>query len=167
MEFIVDEKKNIYFMEVNTRLQVEHPVTECVTGVDLVRAQIEVASKGSIPWKQKEIVQKGCAIECRICAEDTLNNFPPSPGKITYIRQPGGTGIREDSGIYQGWEISPFYDSLLVKVTAFAHAWDLARHRMDRALREFRIRGLKTNIPFLENVINNPIFAEGGPRPPW
>jgi len=161
MEFIVDQDKNIYFMEVNTRLQVEHPVTECVTGVDLVRAQIEVASKGSVPWKQKEIVQKGWAIECRICAEDTLNNFLPSPGKITYIRQPGGTGIREDSGIYQGWEISPFYDSLLSKLVSWGRTREEAIKRMKRALREYCINGVPTTIPFHSWALETREFLAG------
>ena len=152
----------------NPRIQVEHTVTEVITGLDLVRAQILIAQGHELHGPevrmplQDQVPRNGYAIQCRLTTEDPENKFMPDYGKILAYRSTGGFGIRLDGGMgYAGAVITPYYDSLLVKVMASAHAWDLARHRMDRALREFRIRGLKTNIPFLENVINNPIFAEG------
>jgi pyruvate carboxylase len=157
-----------FFIEMNPRIQVEHTVTEVITGLDLVRAQILIAqghplhsTEVGMPL-QHLVSRNGFAIQCRITTEDPENKFTPDYGKILAYRSTGGFGIRLDGGMgYAGAVITPFYDSLLVKVISSAHSWDLARHRMDRALREFRIRGLKTNIPFLENVINNRIFAEG------
>jgi pyruvate carboxylase len=169
IEFLYDlDRKEWFFIEMNPRIQVEHTVTEVITGLDLVQAQILIAQGyklhspevGMPP--QDKVQRNGYAIQCRITTEDPENKFMPDYGKILAYRSTGGFGIRLDGGMgYGGAVITPYYDSLLVKVIASAHAWDLARHRMDRALREFRIRGLKTNIPFLENVINNPIFAEG------
>jgi pyruvate carboxylase len=152
----------------NPRIQVEHTVTEVITGQDLVRAQILIAQgyplhspQVGMPTQEK-VARNGYAIQCRLTTEDPENKFMPDYGKILAYRSTGGFGIRLDGGMgYAGAVITPFYDSLLVKVTASADSWDLTRHRMDRALREFRIRGLKTNIPFLENVINNPTFAAG------
>src|SRR5258706_1020449 len=169
IEFLYDLDRNEwFFIEMNPRIQVEHTVTEVITGLDLVRAQILVAQGYPIHSQevgmpsQERVARNGYAIQCRITTEDPENKFMPDYGKILAYRSTGGFGIRLDGGMgYGGAVITPYYDSLLVKVVASAHDWDLARHRMDRALREFRIRGLKTNIPFLENVINNQIFAEG------
>jgi pyruvate carboxylase len=169
IEFLYDlDRQEWFFIEMNPRIQVEHTVTEVITGLDLVRAQILIAQgyelhgpEVRIP-PQDQVQRNGYAIQCRLTTEDPENKFMPDYGKILAYRSTGGFGIRLDGGMgYSGAVITPYYDSLLVKVVAFAHDWDLARHRMDRALSEFRIRGLKTNIPFLENVINNPIFAEG------
>jgi pyruvate carboxylase len=169
IEFLYDlDKHEWFFIEMNPRIQVEHTVTEVITGLDLVRAQIMIAQGYPLHGEdvgmptQEKIARNGYAIQCRITTEDPENKFTPDYGKILAYRSTGGFGIRLDGGMgYGGAVITPYYDSLLVKVIASAQKWDLARHRMDRALREFRIRGLKTNIPFLENVINHPIFAEG------
>ena len=169
IEFLYDlDRQEWFFIEMNPRIQVEHTVTEVITGLDLVRAQILIAQGHELHGPevrmplQDQVPRNGYAIQCRLTTEDPENKFIPDYGKILAYRSTGGFGIRQDGGMgYAGAVITPYYDSLLVKVVASAHAWDLARQRMDRALREFRIRGLKTNIPFLENVINNPIFAEG------
>jgi pyruvate carboxylase len=169
IEFLYDlDRHEWFFIEMNPRIQVEHTVTEVITGLDLVRAQILIAQGCELHSRevgmppQDQIPRNGYAIQCRLTTEDPDNKFTPDYGKILAYRSTGGFGIRLDGGMgYAGAVITPYYDSLLVKVISSAHSWDLARHRMDRALREFRIRGLKTNIPFLENVINNPIFAEG------
>ncbi|MGH9646842.1 MAG: biotin carboxylase N-terminal domain-containing protein, partial [Bryobacteraceae bacterium] len=169
IEFLYDlDRHKWFFIEMNPRIQVEHTVTEVITGLDLVRAQILIAQgyplhgpEVGMP-RQDQVARNGYAIQCRLTTEDPENKFTPDYGKILAYRSTGGYGIRLDGGMgYAGAVITPFYDSLLVKVVSFADSWDLTRHRMDRALREFRIRGLKTNIPFLENVINNRIFAEG------
>ena len=169
IEFLYDlDHHSWYFIEMNPRIQVEHTVTEVITGLDLVRAQILIAQGYSLQSpevgmpEQEKVARNGYAIQCRLTTEDPENKFMPDYGRILAYRSTGGFGIRLDGGMgYAGAVITPYYDSLLVKVIASAHSWDLARHRMDRALREFRIRGLKTNIPFLENVIRNPLFAEG------
>jgi pyruvate carboxylase len=169
IEFLYDlDRHEWFFIEMNPRIQVEHTVTEVITGLDLVRAQILIAQGYHLHGKevgmppQDQVARNGYAIQCRLTTEDPENKFTPDYGKILAYRSTGGFGIRLDGGMgYAGAVITPFYDSLLVKVIAFADGWDLTRHRMDRALREFRIRGLKTNIPFLENVINNTVFAEG------
>ena len=169
IEFLYDlDRHEWFFIEMNPRIQVEHTVTEVITGLDLVRAQILIAQghllhgdEVGMPT-QDNIARNGYAIQCRITTEDPENKFTPDYGKILAYRSTGGFGIRLDGGMgYGGAVITPYYDSLLVKVIASAPKWDLARHRMDRALREFRIRGLKTNIPFLENVIDHPAFALG------
>lgn len=169
IEFLYDlDRHEWFFIEMNPRIQVEHTVTEVITGQDLVRAQILISQgyplhdpQVGMPT-QENVARNGYAIQCRLTTEDPENKFMPDYGKILAYRSTGGFGIRLDGGMgYAGAVITPFYDSLLVKVIASADSWDLARHRMDRALREFRIRGLKTNIPFLENVINNPTFAAG------
>src|SRR5438034_2977465 len=169
VEFLVDrESGEWYFIEVNPRIQVEHTVTEMVTGIDLVRSQILVAQGVglhdpplSLPAQDKMPLY-GHALQCRITTEDPANNFIPDYGKIHTYRSPAGFGIRLDGGsAYSGAVITPFYDSLLVKVTAWGREFDQACRRMDRALREFRIRGVKTNIPFLENLVNNPQFQVG------
>jgi pyruvate carboxylase len=169
VEFLFDaDTHKWYFIEVNPRIQVEHTVTEMITGIDLVRSQIRIAQGYSLhdePLslpKQKAVPLNGFAIQCRVTTEDTENHFAPDYGKITTYRSPAGFGIRLDGGTaYAGASLSPYYDSLLVKTTAWDLTLDGACHRMDRALREFRIRGVKTNIPFLENVINHPRFQAG------
>jgi pyruvate carboxylase len=169
IEFLYDlDRHEWFFIEMNPRIQVEHTVTEVITGQDLVRAQVLISQgyplhspQVGMPT-QENVARNGYAIQCRLTTEDPENKFMPDYGKILAYRSTGGFGIRLDGGMgYAGAVITPFYDSLLVKVIASADSWDLTRHRMDRALREFRIRGLKTNIPFLENVINNPTFAAG------
>ena len=169
VEFLVDADTGAwYFIEVNPRIQVEHTVTEVVTGVDIVRSQIQVAqghhlhrAPMSLP-RQDQIVVNGYALQCRVTTEDPSNNFIPDYGKIHTYRSPAGFGIRLDGGsAYGGATITPYYDSLLVKITAWCRGFEDACQRMDRALREFRIRGVKTNIPFLENVVNNPKFQAG------
>ena len=169
IEFLYDlDRHEWFFIEMNPRIQVEHTVTEVITGLDIVRAQILIAQGHDLHSRevgmppQDEISRKGYSIQCRITTEDPENKFIPDYGKILAYRSTGGFGIRLDGGMgYAGAVITPYYDSLLVKVIASGHSFDLARRRMDRSLREFRIRGLKTNIPFLENVINNTVFAEG------
>ena len=169
VEFLFDADANKwYFIEVNPRIQVEHTVTEMVTGIDLVQAQIRVAEGHtlhdpplSLP-KQADVPLYGAAIQCRVTTEDTEHNFAPDYGKLTTYRSPAGFGIRLDGGTaYAGASLSPYYDSLLVKITAWHTSLEGACHRMDRALREFRIRGVKTNILFLENVIGHPRFQDG------
>lgn len=169
VEFLLDTETNDwYFIEVNPRIQVEHTVTEVVTGIDLVRAQLLVAQGKSLHGpemnlpQQENIPLNGYALQCRVTTEDPANNFAPDYGKIQTYRSPGGFGVRLDAGsAYGGAVISPFYDSLLVKITASGRDFPQACQRMDRALREFRVRGVKTNIPFLENVINHPAFQSG------
>src|ERR1017187_7051085 len=169
VEFLFDlARRQWYFIEVNPRIQVEHTVTEVITGVDLVRSQILVAQGLSLLSPQinlppgREIPRNGCAVQCRVTTEDPENKFTPDYGKILTYRSTGGYGVRLDGGMgYAGAVITPFYDSLLVKITAFGRNFEMALQRMDRALREFRIRGVKTNIPFLENVIANPVFRSG------
>ncbi len=171
VEFLVDADTNeFFFIEVNPRVQVEHTVTEIVTGVDIVRSQILIAQgldlhgpEIGIP-RQEEIFARGFAMQCRVTTEDPENKFIPDYGRISNYRSPGGFGIRLDGGTaYSGAAITPYYDSLLVKLTAWASTFDQVIHRMDRALREFRIRGVKTNIPFLDNLILHPTFVSGKP----
>ncbi|MFL6450266.1 MAG: pyruvate carboxylase [Bryobacteraceae bacterium] len=169
VEFLVDaETHDWYFIEVNPRIQVEHTVTEVITGIDIVRTQVLVAQGASLFGSeismpaQALIPLHGTALQCRVTTEDPANNFRPDYGKVSTYRSPAGFGIRLDAAsAYGGAVISPFYDSLLVKVTAWGNSFPQACDRMDRALREFRIRGIKTNIPFLENVVNHPTFQSG------
>ncbi len=160
IEFLYS-KGDYYFLEVNTRLQVEHPITEVITGVDLVKEQINIACGDEISTKQQDIHINGWAIECRINAEDPLNEFIPSPGKIRHYRSPGGPGVRVDSGVYAGYTISPYYDSLISKLTVWAPNRMEAISRMKRALYEYIIVGVKTNIPFHKAVMNNRAFQNG------
>src|SRR5206468_5337001 len=134
IEFLVDSKRNFYFLEMNTRIQVEHPITEMVTGVDLVRTQIEVAAGEPLPFRQEDIRQRGSAIECRVYAEDPDNGFLPAPGKITHLREPGGLGIRNDTGVYEGFEVSIYYDPMISKLIAWGTTRAEAIARMERAL---------------------------------
>jgi acetyl-CoA carboxylase biotin carboxylase subunit len=161
IEFLVDENKNFYFLEINARLQVEHPVTEMVTGKDLVRAQIQIANGEKIPYKKEEINLRGSAIECRIYAEDPDNNFAPSPGKIEYLNEPKGPNIRVDSGIYEGWEIPVYYDPLISKLIVLAEKREYAIEKMKEALKEYIIIGVKTIIPFLIKIMENEKFKKG------
>jgi acetyl-CoA carboxylase, biotin carboxylase subunit len=161
MEFLVDRAGDFHFLEMNTRLQVEHPVTEEVTGLDLVQAQLRVAAGEPLPWRQGEILQRAAAIECRIYAEDPGRNFMPSPGTITALKLPAGEGIRVECGVAQGLAISVHYDPLLAKVIAVGRNRVEALDRMRRALAEFSIEGVKTTLPFLRAVVSSEPFTRG------
>lgn len=160
IEFIVDSKGNIYFIEVNTRVQVEHPVTETVTGIDIIKEQIKLAAGFPLEYKQNHIKPVGHSIECRINAEDP-ETFIPSPGKITFLSLPGGPGVRIDTAIYQGYVIPSQYDSLIAKLIVYGKDRNEAIARMKRALDEFIIEGVKTTIPFHKKVMNHPDFISG------
>ncbi len=161
IEFLVDVHENFYFMEMNTRIQVEHPVTEMVTGVDLVKEQIRVAAGERLRLSQREIESHGHAIECRINAEDPRHNFRPSPGTVAVFVPPGGTGVRVDTHCYPGYAIPPHYDSLVAKVITWGRDRDEAIGRMRRALQEFEIGGIQTTIPFHLKVLDNAFFRRG------
>jgi acetyl-CoA carboxylase, biotin carboxylase subunit len=161
IEYLVDQEKNFYFLEMNTRLQVEHPVTEMVTGRDLVHDQIRVAAGDPLSFSQEDIVMRGAAIECRIYAEDPENNFLPSPGLIKRIKTPAGPGVREDSGIYEGWEVPVYYDSLLAKFCVWAQTREMAVKRLARALDEYEIEGIRTTLPFFRSIVRSPEFQRG------
>ncbi len=160
LEFLLDERGDFYFMEMNTRIQVEHPVTEAVTGIDLVRLQIELAAGARMPMAQREVRLEGHAIECRINAEDPVT-FAPSPGRITGYHVPGGFGVRVDSGVYEQYVVQPHYDSLLAKLIVHAETRELALARMRRALGEFVVEGIRTNVPFQRSVIGSEPFKQG------
>ena len=161
IEFLVDKDKNFYFLEMNTRLQVEHTVTEMATGVDIVKEQIRITRGRPLRYAQEDIQIKGWAIECRINAEDPYNNFLPSTGRITQISQPNGPGVRVDTGIYPGSEISPYYDSLISKLIVYGETRAEAILRMRRALDEYIIVGVRTNIPFHQSLIDSHRFMGG------
>ena len=162
IEFLMDQEHHFYFMEMNTRIQVEHTVTEMVTGVDLVKAQIQVASGKPLPFTQKDLQAKGHAIECRINAEDPANNFMPSIGKVSYLYLPiGNPGMRIDTALYQGQQISPYYDSMLAKVVAFGSTRKEAIAKMKRLLEEMVLHGITTNQEFHLNILNDPTFIKG------
>ncbi|MGB2958939.1 MAG: acetyl-CoA carboxylase biotin carboxylase subunit [Bacteroidota bacterium] len=161
IEFLVDRERNFYFLEMNTRLQVEHPVTEERTGIDLVEQQIRVGSGEHLALRQERIESRGHAIECRICAEDPDNGFLPSTGKVLHLRPAQGPGVREDRGIDEGGEISVYYDSMVSKLIVWAPTRDAAIEKMKRALREYTILGVKSNIPLLLYVMEHPKFREG------
>jgi acetyl-CoA carboxylase biotin carboxylase subunit len=160
VEFLVDSQRNFYFLEMNTRLQVEHPVTEMITGLDLVRMQIEVAQGERIP-AQEQVVRRGHAIEARVYAEDPARGFMPSPGKITYLRVPAGPGVRDDSGVYSGWVVPQYYDPLLSKLVAWAPTRDQAIARLLRALGEYTVHGITTNLDYLAAALRHPAFRSG------
>ena len=160
-EFLLAEDKSFYFLEMNTRLQVEHPVTEWVTGTDLVREMVRVAAGEPLAWKQDEIVRRGAAIECRVYAEDPSNNFMPSPGVIQQLRVPSGPGVRDDSGAYPGCTISSFYDPLISKLTVWALDRQQAVARMRRALQEYVVTGIRTNLAFHDHLMVHPEFVAG------
>lgn len=161
IEFLVDDDRNFYFMEMNTRIQVEHPITEFVTGVDLVKAQLKIAAGKSLPYSQTDICVKGHSIECRINAENPDKNFRPSPGKITALHTPGGPGIRIDSAAYQGYTIPPYYDSMIAKLIVYAPTREEAIAKMKWALAEFIVEGVDTNIDFQLSLIRDPFFESG------
>ncbi|MBF0329043.1 MAG: acetyl-CoA carboxylase biotin carboxylase subunit [Nitrospirae bacterium] len=160
IEFIVDQDQNVYFMEINTRVQVEHPVTEEITGVDIIKEQIKIAAGLPLSFKQNEIKIAGHSIECRINAEDP-EKFIPCPGKITFFHQPGGPGIRVDTAAYNGWVVPSQYDSMIAKLIVHAKNREEAIIRMKRALDEFIIEGIKTTISFHKKVLNHPDFVKG------
>ena len=160
VEFLMDEKGRYYFMEMNTRIQVEHPVTEQVYGLDLLRLQIKLAAGDKLDKKQEDVVPKFHAIECRVNAEDPVK-FTPSPGKITGYHQPGGYGVRVDTTVYEQYKVQPFYDSMVAKLICWGDSREVAIDRMRRALNEYVIEGIKTNIPFLKRVLSNPAFVAG------
>jgi acetyl-CoA carboxylase biotin carboxylase subunit len=160
MEFLFDNG-NFYFMEMNTRIQVEHPVTEMVTGVDLIRQQILVAAGEKLDFAQKDIQLQGHSIECRINAEDPFDNFKPSPGTIGDFNMPGGIGVRVDTHCYNGYVVPPYYDSMLAKLIVHAPTREKAIMRMLRALDEFVIEGVKTTIPVQKNILRHPDFISG------
>jgi acetyl-CoA carboxylase, biotin carboxylase subunit len=161
IEFLVDKDRNFYFIEMNTRIQVEHPVTEEVTGIDLVKEQFRIAYGERLHLLQEDVRIKGHAIECRVCAENPAMNFAPSPGEISLYYPPGGHGVRVDSHIYGGYTVPKHYDSMIAKVITFGKDRQLALTRMNRALNEYLIRGIHTNISFTRSIINDPEFARG------
>jgi acetyl/propionyl-CoA carboxylase alpha subunit len=161
IEFLVDEKKEFYFLEMNTRLQVEHPVTEAVTGIDIVKEQIRIAAGKPLQYKQEDIELKGWAMECRINAEDPFRGFIPSTGKIEQSLLPAGPGIRVDTGVYSGYEISPYYDALISKLIVHEKTREETISRMERALSEYRVLGIRTNIPFHQSLLKNQDFLVG------
>jgi acetyl-CoA carboxylase biotin carboxylase subunit len=161
VEFMVDGKLNFYFMEMNTRLQVEHPITEATTGVDLAKWQLRIASGEKLTLKQSDILQRGHAIECRIYAEDPANGFLPSIGKLTKVEEPTGPNIRNDSGIYTGMQITPYYDPMLSKLVTYAENRDDCIDKMIWALSRYAVLGVTTNIPFLKNVLEHEEFKKG------
>ncbi len=161
VEFLVDQDRNFFFLEMNTRLQVEHPVTEFVTGLDLVHLQMHIAAGEKLPFGQDDITLRGHAIECRIYAEDPDNNFFPSPGQITRLISPSGPGIRRDSGMYEGWTVPLDYDPLLAKLVGYGETRDQAIHRLLRALYEYFVGGIKTNTSLFRRILKDPDFQAG------
>ncbi len=161
IEFLLDKDKNFYFMEMNTRLQVEHGITEMISNIDIVREQINIAAGNKLSVKQDDIKLYGHAIECRINAEDPDRNFLPAPGEINGYITPGGFGVRVDSHVYSGYKIPPYYDSLISKVMAWAPTREEARRRMYRALKEYVITGVKTTLPFYQELIEDEVFIGG------
>lgn len=161
IEFLVDKNRRFYFLEMNTRLQVEHPITEEVVGVDLVKEQIRIANDEVLHLKQEELFQRGHAIECRICAEDTENNFMPSPGVIKQLTEPNGIGVRIDSYVYDGYEIPIYYDPMIGKLIVWATTRQYAIERMRRVLYEYKITGVKTNLAYLKRIMHVPDFVKG------
>ena len=161
IEFLVDKDRNFYFLEMNTRLQVEHPITEMVTGVDIVAEQIRIARGRQLSYTQEQIKFKGHAIECRVNAEDPFNGFMPSTGRITHSLLPTGPGVRVDTGVYPGFEITPFYDPMIAKLIVWGETRAQAILRMRRALEEYRIVGVRTNIPFHQTLMDSHRFMGG------
>jgi acetyl-CoA carboxylase biotin carboxylase subunit len=161
VEFLVDQHKNFYFLEMNTRLQVEHPVTELITGLDLVHLQIRIAAGEKLPFAQQDVLIRGHAIECRIYAEDPDNNYFPSPGKITLLQDPAGPGVRLDSGIYEGWTVPIDYDPLLAKLIGYGTGRPQAIARLARALDEYFVGGIQTNLSLFQRILSDPEFQAG------
>jgi acetyl-CoA carboxylase, biotin carboxylase subunit len=160
VEFIVDPSGNFYFIEMNARIQVEHPVTEMVTGIDLIKAQILVASGEKLPFRQEDVRQNGAAIECRINAEDPDKNFRPTPGTISRLRIPGGFGVRFDSHVHEGYVVSPYYDSMIGKLIVHQPTRREAIASMKRALGELRLEGVKTTIPLHQKILDHSAFDD-------
>jgi acetyl-CoA carboxylase biotin carboxylase subunit len=160
VEFLLDAEDNFYFLEMNTRLQVEHPVTELVTGIDLVQLQIRIAEGHPLPFKQDDIRRRGHAIECRVYAEDPENSFFPSPGRITRLLQPSGPGIREDCGVYEGWTVPNDYDPMLSKLIAYAPTRIDAIQKLLRALDEYTIQGIRTNLSLFKRILADEDFRK-------
>jgi acetyl-CoA carboxylase biotin carboxylase subunit len=161
LEFLVDAARQPYFLEMNTRLQVEHPVTEMVTGLDLVKLQIRVAQGEPLPFRQEDLAQRGHAIECRVYAEDPEQGFLPSPGRITALRTPSGPGVRDDSGVEEGAEVPIHYDPMVSKLVAWGQDRGEAVARLTRALREYRVLGIRTTLPFFRRLMRHPAFLAG------
>lgn len=161
VEFLVDQDRNFYFNEINSRIQVEHPVTEMITGLDLVRLQIEIAAGGKLKLRQEDVEVKGWSIECRINAEDPANGFRPSPGLINELITPGGPFVRVDSALYTGYEVPPFYDSLLAKLVVWGSDRPSAIQRMSRVLAEYCIEGIKTTLPLQQKIMEDENFNNG------
>ncbi|PYQ13261.1 MAG: acetyl-CoA carboxylase biotin carboxylase subunit [Acidobacteria bacterium] len=161
LEFLLDDTRRPYFLEMNTRLQVEHPVTELVTGVDLVKTQIRIARGERLPFVQGDLAQRGHAIECRVYAEDPETGFLPSPGRIVALRVPGGPGVRDDSGVEEGDDVPSHYDPLVSKLVAWGEDRPAAIARMRRAVREYKVLGIKTTLPFFERLLRHPDFVAG------
>jgi len=161
VEFLVDRDRHFYFLEMNTRLQVEHPVTEMVTGIDMVKAQIRIAAGEPLWFGQEDVRIQGWAMECRIYAEDPDHDFVPCPGRIVSLHEPSGPGIRNDNGMYEGLDITIFYDPLISKLVSFAPTREETMDRMLRALKEFKIGGIKTNIPYFMRIFSDPAFRAG------
>lgn len=161
VEFLVDQDKTFYFLEMNTRLQVEHPVTELITGLDLVQLQIRIASGEKLPFEQKDVILRGHSIECRIYAEDPDNNYFPSPGRIAAVLEPSGPGIRLDSGIYEGWTVPNEYDPLLAKLIAYGEDRPQVISRLLQALSEYFVGGIKSNIVLFRRILSDPDFRAG------
>jgi acetyl-CoA carboxylase biotin carboxylase subunit len=160
VEFIVDQTGKFYFIEVNARIQVEHPVTEMVTGIDLIKAQIRIASGEPLWFTQAEVQQRGAALECRINAEDPKRNFQPCPGKIDRLIAPGGFGVRWDSHVYSGYTVSPYYDSMIGKLIVHQPTRAAAINTMQRALAELRVEGIKTTAPLHREILAHAAFHE-------
>jgi acetyl-CoA carboxylase biotin carboxylase subunit len=161
LEFLVDRDRNFYFLEMNTRLQVEHPVTELVTGLDLVQRQVRIAAGEKLTIMQQDVHWSGAAIECRIYAEDPEQSFLPAPGRIARLDEPSGPGIRLDSGVYEGWTVPTEYDPLLAKLAVWAPSREAAIARMDRALQEYRIGGIRTNRALFSEILEDECFRAG------
>jgi acetyl-CoA carboxylase biotin carboxylase subunit len=161
IEFLVDRDGNFYFLEMNTRLQVEHPVTELVTGIDLVEWQLRIAAGEKLTIRQQDVTWTGSAIECRVYAEDPEQNYMPSPGKIVHLREPAGPGIRIDSGVYEGWTVPMEYDPLLAKLCAWASTREIAAQRLDRALAEYSLTGVRTNLALFRQIVSDTEFRAG------
>ena len=161
IEFLVDKHGDFYFMEMNTRIQVEHPVTEMITSVDIVKEQLKIANGNELQLTQDDIKIEGHAIECRINAENPKKSFAPCPGKISFLNIPGGNGIRVDTAVYNGYTIPPTYDSMIAKVISHGKTREEAINKMLRALDEFTIEGIESNIDFQIDILNNDIFRLG------
>jgi acetyl-CoA carboxylase biotin carboxylase subunit len=161
VEFMFDKDRNFYFLEMNTRIQVEHPITECTTGIDLVKWQLRIARGEALDFAQEDLVQRGHAIECRIYAEDGAKNFIPSCGVITMLREPWGPGVRNDSGVYEGWEVSPYYDPILSKLVTYGEDRESAIQRMQLALDSYLVHGIETSIDLHKRILGCQAFLDG------